>query len=106
MAGTQSFPALDNWYSLPEIGEETEDQWKNISLRSIPACPPGPRFARMSGTHQGAKLNPQQEPGRALISGGGSILPSKGISVCFLSLLKCLMARQEAFHEDVKQKVL
>lgn len=31
MAGTQSFPALDNWYSLPEIGKK-QNQWKNNSL--------------------------------------------------------------------------
>lgn len=51
MAGTQSFPALDNWYSLPEIGEKQRISGKIIPFANFPF----------------------------LISGGGSILPSKGI---------------------------
>lgn len=51
MAGTQSFPALDNWYSLPEIGEKQRISGKIIPFANFPF----------------------------LIPGGGSILPSRGI---------------------------
>lgn len=100
MAGTQSFPALDNWYSLLQIQEETDDQWKNIFLHSTIVCFRGPCFAGVSSRHLEGQII--SLIGAPHFRRRNNTLPSTDVCIHFPPLLKSYQVGKRHCHKNVK----